>query len=167
MDFIYDFSVLWVALFLMLVGLIGIAVPFFPGLLIIWLSALGYGVLSGFGIFGTFLMILITIALLFGSVIDNLFSGAGARVGGASWLAIGAGILAGIAGTFAFPPFGGFITAPLGVLGVEALRHRNVRRAFFATRGWALGCGWAYVARLLTGTLMIELFIIWVLWARV
>jgi uncharacterized protein YqgC (DUF456 family) len=166
MDFFYDFGALWLALFFMTIGLVGIAVPFFPGLLIIWISGLGYGLLVGFGIPGTVIMVLMTVALIFGSVVDNFFSGAGALRGGASWLAIGAGVLAGIIGTFAFPPIGGFITAPLAVLGVESLRRRNVRKAFDATRGWAVGCGWAYAARLLTGILMIELFVIWVLLTR-
>lgn len=164
MELIYEFSILWLTLFFMVIGLIGIAVPFFPGLLIIWLAALGYGVATGIQGFGIVALVLITIAMIFGSITDNIFSGAGARGGGASWLAIGAGVVAGVIGTLIFPPFGGFITAPLGILGAEALRNRDLRQAFHAMRGWAMGCGWAYVLRLLTGILMIEIWVIWVLW---
>jgi uncharacterized protein YqgC (DUF456 family) len=164
LDRLLEFSILWLTLFFMLVGLIGLAVPLFPGLLVIWLSALGYGALAGFGVLGTVMMILMTIAMVFGSLADNVLSGAGARGLGASWLSIGVGLLAGILGTFLFPPFGGFVTAPLGILGMEALRHRDLRKAFRASRGWAIGCGWAYFLRLLSGILMIELWVIWVLW---
>ena len=40
MDAVFEFSILWLTLFFMLVGLIGIALPFFPGLLIVWLATL-------------------------------------------------------------------------------------------------------------------------------
>jgi uncharacterized protein len=164
MDLIFDFSLLWLTLFFMLIGLIGLVVPIFPGLFVIWLSALGYGVLAGFGILGTVLMVLITISMLVGSLVDNFFSGTRALGQGASWLAIGVGLACGVIGTFIFPPFGGIILAPLGILVVEFLRKRDLRHAFRATRGWAVGCSWAYGVRLLAGILMIELWVLWVLW---
>ncbi|MDX1436021.1 MAG: DUF456 domain-containing protein [Anaerolineales bacterium] len=166
MDLLYEFSLLWLTLFFMLLGLIGIAVPFFPGLLIIWLTALGYGALAGFSGLGVFMMILITVAMLFGSIVDNVFAGAGARGGGASWKAIAVGMVGGVIGTFLIPVplVGGFIAALVGILGFEAYRHRDFWKGFRAMRGWAVGCGWAYVVRLLSGILMIELWVIWVLW---
>src|SRR3990172_6492428 len=72
-------------LLFMLIGLVGLVIPIFPGILVIWLAALGYGVVTGFTTLGTILFVLITLLMLFGVTIDNILMGAGARQGGASW----------------------------------------------------------------------------------
>jgi uncharacterized protein YqgC (DUF456 family) len=43
----------WIILVVMLVGLFGLVVPVFPGITVIWLAALGYGVWSGFSTLGS------------------------------------------------------------------------------------------------------------------
>ena len=43
-----NYVLLFLVQFFMLVGLIGLVVPVFPGLLIMWLAALGYGIVAGF-----------------------------------------------------------------------------------------------------------------------
>src|SRR4030067_1235185 len=113
-------SILALPQIIMLVGLFGLIVPIFPGTVIIWLAALGYGVVSGFGALGTVLFVIITILMLAGTLVDNVFLGAGARKGGASWKTIGVALVAGVLGTFIFPPFGGVVAAP-----VEGLTARQ------------------------------------------
>ena len=76
----------------MLTGLFGLVIPVFPGMLILWLAALGYGAVSGFGTLGTWMFGLITLLALVGMVIDNVLMGAGARQGGASWTALALGM---------------------------------------------------------------------------
>jgi uncharacterized protein YqgC (DUF456 family) len=150
-------------LFFMLVGLLGLFVPGFPGLWIIWLSALLYGVLSGgFNWLTGFLFVIISILTLVGSFGDNVLMGAGARKGGASWLSIILGGVAGILGTILFPPFGGLVAAPLTVLLLEYLRKRNIRQAFYAVRGLAIGWGLTFFLRFGVGIVMI---LLWLLWA--
>ncbi len=156
-----DVSVFGATIFVMLVGLLGLVVPIFPGLVVIWLAALGYGLVAGFGTLGGVLFALITILMIGGAVIDNVFMGANARRAGASWWSIGAGIAAGILGTLIFPPFGGLVTAPLGILLVEYYRSRDVDQAVRATRGLAIGCGWGFVIRFLIGVVMIGLWFAW------
>jgi len=156
-----DLSLFAVTLIVMLVGLFGLLVPVFPGLVVIWLAALGYGVLAGFHTLGIWLFALITLLMIVGSLVDNLFMGAGARQGGASWLSIAVATVAGIAGTLFFPPIGGLVAVPLAILIVETLRHRNFRLALQAFRGLAVGWGLAFVVRFGIGVVMIMVWIIW------
>jgi hypothetical protein len=161
MDF-WTASILWITLFIMLVGLFSLAVPILPGLVIMWLAALGYGIVRGFGTLGIVVMVMITILTIAGSLIDNLLMGAGARKGGASWGTILVALLAGVIGTIAFPPFGGFIAAPLAILLLEYARLRDWRLALQALRGLATGFGASIVVRFLIGLLVIGLWFLWV-----
>jgi uncharacterized protein YqgC (DUF456 family) len=145
----------------MLVGLLGLVVPIFPGLIVIWLAALGYGVAAGFGTLGAILFTIITLIMLAGAVLDNVLMGAKAREAGASWESIAVGLLAGVVGTIVFPPIGGLIAAPLGILLTEYYKSQDVERAVKATRGLALGCGWAFVLRFGLGVMMIGLWAVW------
>jgi uncharacterized protein YqgC (DUF456 family) len=152
-----------ITLLFMLIGLIGLIVPIFPGILIIWLSALGYGVVTGFSTLGIILFVLITLLMIAGEVIDNVLMGAGARKGGASWLSIVVGILAGVIGTLLFPPVGGFIAAPAAILLLEYSRGRDWEKAWRATRGLAIGWGLGFLVRFGVGVLMIGMWLVWAL----
>ena len=156
-------STFGLTLLVMLVGLFGLIVPIFPGIIVIWLAGLGYGVVTGFNLFGIIMMVLLTIAMLAGVTVDNVLMGAGARRGGASWLAVTSAMVAGIAGTILFPPLGGLIASPLAVLLVEFLRGRDLSRAWRATRGLATGWGLSFLARFGIGVLMIGLWLVWAL----
>ncbi len=138
-----------------LVSLFGTLVPFFPGLLIIWLAALGYGLITGFGTLGITLFILITELLVAGMLVDNLLAGYGMYQGGATWLSIEVALLAFATGTIFFPPLGGLVAAPLSVLLMEFLRKKNLRKAWLAVRGLATGWGLLYAARFGFGIVMI------------
>jgi uncharacterized protein len=154
-----------ITLVVMLVGLFGLMIPVLPGLVIIWVAALVYGILTGFGWGGAVLFGLITVLMIAGNLVDNVIMGARAREQGASWLAIGVAMVLGVVGSFVFPPFGGLIAALLGLFVVEVLRLRSLKKAFDSTRSMAIGCGWAAVIRFGIGTIMIMLWAAWVLWA--
>jgi uncharacterized protein YqgC (DUF456 family) len=146
----------------MLVGLFGLIVPIFPGTVIMWLASLGYGLVAGFDRLGWAMFIPITVLMLISTALDNLFMGAGARKGGASWSTIFVAILAGVVGTIAFPPFGGFIAAPLAVFLLEYVRLRDVQKAWQALRGLATGLGLSFIARFGVGVVILLLWLIWV-----
>lgn len=156
-----DTSIFGLTLFVMLVSLFGLIIPIFPGILVIWLAALGYGIVTGFGTLGIVMFVFITLLMIAGEIIDNLLMGAGARRGGASWTSILVGMAAGILGTIIFPPIGGLIAAPGAVLLVEYLRGRDWDKAWRATRGLALGWGLAFFARFGIGIVMIGVWLIW------
>ena len=149
--------------FFMLAGLIGLMVPVFPGLLVMWLAALGYGIVTSFETVGIIVFIILTILMLVGSTVDNLIMGAGARKGGAAWLSIGVALAAGVIFTFIFPPIGGIIAAPLAVLLLEYYRLRDWEKAWQALKGLATGWGLAYFVRLGIGIVMMVLWWIWAL----
>ncbi len=147
---------------IMLVGLFGLIVPIFPGLVVMWLAALGYGVASGFSTLGIVLFVIITILMIAGSLADNVLMGAGARKGGASWLTIGAALVAGVIGTLLLPPFGGLIAAPAAVVLLEYSRLRDWPKAMAALRGLATGWGLSFVVRFIIGLFIQVLWWLWV-----
>ncbi len=153
-----------IALAVMLFGLFSMFVPALPGPVIVWVPTLVYGILTGFTWVRVVLFALITGLMIFGSVVDNLIMGKRARQQGASWLAIAVSLVAGIAGSLIFPPFGGLVAALLGLFAVELIRLRNLRQALSSTKSMAIGCGWASVARFGIGCVMILLWLVWIYW---
>src|SRR5512132_3086170 len=110
-----------VVLAVMLFGLLGLIIPVLPGLVIIWVPALVYGLVTGFNWVSAILFGIMTLLMILGNLVDNFIMGARARVQGASWLAIGVALAAGVLGSIIFPPFGGLIAALLGLFAVEML----------------------------------------------
>ena len=103
----------------------------------------------------------LTLLMITGATIDNVLMGARAHKEGAAWYSIGLGMLAGIVGTIAFPPFGGLIAAPLVVWVLEYLRQRDVHKALATLRGLAIGWGASFVVRFLIGLAMIGIWLVW------
>lgn len=164
MDTIGSFALPLVLLGVMLFGLACIVVlPVLPGLVIIWLAVLIYGLVTGFTPLGITVSVTATLLMIFGSVVDNLLMGTSASKTGATWWAVALALAAGMAGSLVWPPFGGLLASLVVLFGVEMARLRNWRKALQSTRGMALGCGWAVVARLGIGALMIILWGVWVL----
>lgn len=146
----------------MLVGIAGLIIPVFPGLVIMWLAALGYGIYSGFGVAGGVIFTIQTLLMLAGSLGDNFLIGARARHGGVAWRSIIGALAAGIIGTIIFPPIGGLIGAPVVALLLEYERTRDWPTARQAVFGLASGYGLAYIVRLGIGLLMMILWWFWV-----
>lgn len=152
-----------VVLIVMVLGLFSLIIPFIPGLTIIWVAALVYGLIDGFNLAGGILFGVITVLMLFGSVVDNLLMGAGAKQSGASWLAVGVALVAGVAGSLLFPPFGGLLLTLVGLFVVEIIRLRDWRKATDSTKSMAIGWGKAVLARIGIGVVMIGLYLAWAL----
>ena len=147
-----------VTLIVMLVGLFGLVVPIFPGVIVIWLAALGYGITAGFGSSGVWVFAALTVLMLAGVTIDNILMARGAHEGGAAWYSIALALLGGVAGTYFFPPLGGLVAAPVVLLAAEFARRKDWEHAWKATRGYLWGCGWAFVVRFGLGVVMIALW---------
>jgi uncharacterized protein YqgC (DUF456 family) len=151
----------WIALVIMLVGLLGLVIPIFPGIIVIWLAALAYGLVTGFYPLAWILFAVITVLFLVGVTIDNILMNAKARQAGAAWSSLILGIIAGILGTILLPPFGGIIATPLVVLLLEYLRRRNLQQAWIALRGLLIGWGASFMVRFFIGLVMISLWLVW------
>jgi len=146
---------------IMLVGLVGMVIPIYPGVIIIWAAALAHGLATGFNTLEIWVILLLTLLAILGSLVDNLLMGGKARRAGASWMSIGLALAAGLMATFLFPPFGGIIAAPLALFLSEYLRNRDHRISWYVTRKLLTGWGLAFLARFGIGLTMI---VIWALW---
>ena len=155
-------------LFFILVGLFGLIIPIFPGLAIMWLAILIYGLLTGFRAAGWaawVIFALISLLAIFGSVVDNFLMAVKAREREAAWVSLLLGFLAGVVFSFAFPPLGGLIAAPGALFLAEYLRRKkNAREAWEAVQALLVGWGWAFAARFAIGVVITGL---WALWAWV
>ncbi len=145
----------------MLTGLLGLVVPLIPGLVIIWLAGLGYGIAYGFSTLGWWMFAIMTVLMIGGSFVDNVLMGTKAYQSGAAWWSVALALVAGIAGNFIMPVIGGLLAALLALFTAEWIQRKNWREAMTAAQGWFIGCGWAFAIRFIIGVVMIGLWAIW------
>jgi uncharacterized protein YqgC (DUF456 family) len=153
-----------IAIVMMAVGLL--VIPILPGLVIIWVSALGYGIAAGFGVLGWVMFALITVLMLAGSILDNVLMGAKAHKEGAPWWVVLIALASAIIGSIVIPIpiIGGILAALLVLFLIQWIRLKDSRKALVSMRGMLVGCGWAAVFRVIIGLVMIGLWLIWA-WA--
>jgi hypothetical protein len=152
----------WVIGGVMLTGLAMLALPILPGLWVMWIAALVYAIVTGFGTTAIIFMVIITLLTITGGLMDNILMGANARVSGASWLSIAVALVGAVVGSILLPPVGGLVLGMAGIFLVEYLRIKDWRKALESTKGLALGCGWGVIARFGFGVLVM---IVWLIWA--
>ncbi len=143
------------------VGLIGMIIPIYPGVVIIWAAGLIHGLVTGFAALEIWVIVVLTLLMIAGTLVDNFLMGGKALQAGASWLSIGGALLGGLIGTFAFPPIGGIIAAPTMLFLLEYARVRDSQEAWDVTKGLMTGWGLSFVARFIIGLVMIAVFVIW------
>ena len=148
----------------MIIGWLSLLIVIVPGLVIMWVGGLVYGIVTGFDTTGWIIFAIMTILMVVGSLIDNFLMGASARQKGASWWSLGAAWLGAIIGTILLPPVGGLILALVALFLVEYYRIKDPKKAFDSTTGLATGCGWTVGVRFGFGFIML---ILWILWAFV
>ncbi len=151
-------------LLLMLLSLFGLLLPIYPGLVVIWLLALVYGLFNSlFDLQGFLLFSVITLLMIAGSVIDNLIIAARTRQQGASWLSLFLSFAAGVVVSLMLTPLLGLPATLMVLFLVEYVRSgRNADQAWMRFKAMLSGWGLAQGARFLIGLVMIAL---WVLWA--
>jgi len=146
----------------MLFGLFGLIIPVFPGNVVMWLAALVYGLVFGFGKLGGIMFAIITLLMLIAAAADNVLMGAKAREKGADWGSIILALVAGIIGTILLPPIGGLIAAPLLLYLAELQRRRDADEAKKVVIALLTGWGMAFAVRFGLGVVM---FALWGIWA--
>ncbi len=151
----------------MLVGLVGTLIPIFPGITIIWLAALVYAIFSV--IAGTmtgwdwFFFALMTLLMIFGTVIDNIILASKLREHGTPWRSIILTGLAVIVISIMFTPLIGLLTSPLALYGVEYYRLREKSLAWASTKALLVGFSWVILVLFFIGCVMMGLWLLWVL----
>lgn len=153
-------------LFFMLVGLVGLIIPVFPGLTVMWLAALIYALIqSASGLMGWvdwLLFAIITLLMIGGNVVDNIIIASKMRGHEIPWKTIILCYIAGILVSLFFTPLAGLVASPLALLGLEYLRFRDKKLAFESAKVFMIGWGASFAARFGIGMLMV---IFWMLWA--
>ncbi|HUV15081.1 MAG TPA: DUF456 domain-containing protein [Pelolinea sp.] len=147
---------------LMVAGLFSLFLFVIPGLTIIWLVALAYGLLTGIDLTSGIIFLVMTVLMAFGNIVDQLFMGVKAKKSGASWKSIVFSTLAAFVFSVLMPPFGGIIAAMLVLFVFEYQRLQDLRKASDSTGQMAIGCATAAVARFFIGLIMIGLWVVWV-----
>ena len=145
----------------MAVGLFGMVIPIYPGVVIIWAAALIHSLITSFAVMEIWVLVILTLLMVGGTLVDNLLMGGKARQAGAAWTSIGGALIGGLIGTFAFPPLGGIIAAPTLLYLLEYARIRDSAEAWDITKGLLTGWGLSFVARFLIGLVMVVVFAIW------
>ena len=159
--------ILFITLFAMMIGLIFTVVPPIPGTLIIWAAAIFYGLVLGWEQLGWISFGLLTFFMLLGLIADIVAGHVGAKMGGASCLAIfiGAvlglilGVVISLVGTPILGCFAGLIGMVGGILWVEWRQGGDWERAIKATKGYVAGSVVGIAARATCGVVMLGIFL--------
>lgn len=167
-EFLSQGFVLFVTLFVMMVGLIFTIIPPLPGTVIIWAAAVMYGLLLGWEKLGWIAFGLLTFFMLVGIVADMLAGQFGAKMGGASCLAVAIGTVVGftlgIIGSLIGTPLVGCLVGVFGTLAgivlVERIRHSDWKTAVDATKGYMAGTTAGIMAKITSGIIMFGIFVV-------
>ena len=150
----------------LIVGLLGLLIPVFPALVVMWLATLIYALIENaagrMAWIDWLLFALITLLMLFGSVIDNIIIAQKMRGQSIPWSSIATAFVAGIIASVFLTPLIGMVASPLGLFGVEYLRLRDRKLAFTSAKTYMIAWGWSFAAVFGVGVLMI---LLWLLWA--
>ena len=153
-----------ITLFVLLVGLVGLIVPVFPGLTVMWLGTLVYVLIqNGAGLMTGWDWVqfaLITVLMIMGNVVDNLIIARKMRNHDIPWTSIIWAVLAGIVASIFLTPLGGLVAAPVVLFMAELNRLKERDAAIASTKAYMIGWGWAFGARFLIGLVMTGLWML-------
>jgi len=159
--------ILFITLFVMMIGLIFTVIPPIPGTLIVWGAAIFYGLVLGWEKLGWATFGFLTFFMIVGIVADVAAGHFGAKLGGASCLAIivGAifgfllGIVVSLIGTPILGCLAGMAGMAGGILWIEWKRRGDWDTAVSATKGYVAGSVVGIAARVASGIVMVGIFL--------
>lgn len=147
-------------------GLLGLLIPVFPGLVVMWIAILIYAIVqAGLGNMtwvSWLLFILITLLMIGGNISDNIIIAKHVRDKDVPWSSILWSFAAGIVVSLFFTPIMGIIASPVALYLAEWRRLKDKALAMANTKAWMTGWGWSVAARMGIGAVMI---VFWGLWA--
>lgn len=158
-----DLGGLILTIIAMVIGLIGTALPFIPGLPIVWLAALVYGLVAGFGTTGTIAFALITALAVAGMVGSVVLPHRHVAAHGGARSSVVGGAVGALIGLFVIPLVGLIVGGVVGIYAMEYRRTRDTAAAWATTKTLLVGFGHGVLLELGAGILMIGLWVLWVL----
>ena len=147
----------------MAVGLVGTFVPLLPGLLLVWLAAVGYGVVAGFGVAGWIAMTLITVLFIGGTVAKLVISKRRASAAGATRSSVVVAGAAAFIGFFLIPVVGLPVGGVAGLLVMEHRRTGDWSASWRSTKSAVIGFGIGTLLELGAGLAMVACWALWVI----
>jgi uncharacterized protein YqgC (DUF456 family) len=141
----------------MLIGLVGVVVPIFPGLILV----MGAGVVWALDVGGTtaWIVVVAMIAVgVAGYVASSVLPARRAATSGAPGWVVLAGIVGMVVGFFAIPVVGALIGFPAGVFVAELARHRQPGPAWRSTWEALKSVGLGIAIQLVAGVAMIAIW---------
>ena len=155
-----------IAIFLMLVGLLGVVLPIIPGTGFMWIVVLVYAIIERFATIDVFSFIVLTILGLGGATADVWMSQLGAKVGGASIWSVFYSLVGTLVGGLVGMLFAGIGAIPgmligsvVGILVNEYQQRGEWKEAWKATLGLVAGFTLSSLVQLIIGILMIVIFV--------
>jgi uncharacterized protein YqgC (DUF456 family) len=135
---------------LVVVGIVGIALPILPGLVLVVAGVAVWAIARADAVAWIVLGIVVAIVLV-GSVVKYLLPGRRLRDSGVPGRTIAAGAVLGVVGFFVIPVLGLFIGFVLGVYLSELARLGGHEVAWPSTRRALAAVGWSIVIEMATG----------------
>ena len=152
-------------LFVLLTGLLGLLIPVFPGLVVMWLATLVYALLENaagrmawidWTLFG-----LISVLMIIGNIVDNIIIARKMRGRSIPWSSILLAYLGGILASAFLTPVIGLLASPATLFAVEWRRLHDRRLGFASARAYMVAWGWSFAAVFGVGIVMIALWLLW------
>lgn len=148
-----------VALGAMLVGVAGTLIPAIPGLPLIWLAMLGYGLAERFHAMSPVFLLVVLLVVILSQVAEHYARAWGAKRFGAGRAGIWGAVIGSIVGLF-FMPIGLLAGPFLGALVGELLTGRSTRDAVRAGWGGLIGSLGSVAVNLMVAIVLVVAFII-------
>jgi uncharacterized protein YqgC (DUF456 family) len=138
---------------IIVVGLVGVVVPFLPGLPLVWGGVLLWSLGRHDGV-GWTTLAAATVLLLAGTVVKYLLPGRRLREAGVPMSSMLLGGLLGVVGFFVIPVIGALLGFVLGVYLAQRMRLGGGGAAWPSTRSTLAAVGWSIAIELLAGLLI-------------
>ena len=119
---------------LMVVGLVGCVVPVIPGPILAYAALILISIPGGWVILPVWLLIVLAVAAIGATILDNILPALGSRKAGAGKAGVWGSVVGMIAGSF-FTPIGTIVGAFLGALLGELIFHRENEHPWKAALG--------------------------------
>jgi hypothetical protein len=166
-----NITLLVIVVLVQLIGFFGLLLVFFPGLTVIWIGQLAWAISTGFNhehevwqfVLTITIVVINTILMIGGSLIDNVFMAGRAAKQGAKWWVILISWVVMVGVSIFLSPVVGLVAAVLSLFVIEWIRIRDYKKAFKSSSSMVIGVGSAALVRLAIAVVMIGLWIVWVL----
>jgi uncharacterized protein len=148
------------ALAVMVVGLVGVVVPVLPGLLLVWIAAVGTMLLLGTDLAGWAVAVVLTMLFAVGSAATIWLPARQGRRGGVPLRSLLAALLGAVVGFVVLPVVGFLVGAFAGLLAGEYQRHGDWGTARASVGRVLRAYGIGVVVELVVGVAMIGTWIV-------